>query len=136
MFSKKQNQIEPKIENPDRAETLIASGIRIKGKIAGRDKVRIAGYFEGSILCDSIVSVEKNGRVDGRLGARKVVVAGEINGDIRSTGQVDLKSEGRLLGNVKAANFTLTPKSIFTGQATIPRKAVELLILSSKDRPE
>lgn len=136
MFSKKQKQIEPRDECPEPAETLIASGIRIKGKIACRDKVRIAGYFEGSILCDSIVSIEKNGRVDGRIGARSVVVAGEINGDIRSTGQVDLKSEGRLLGNVKAANFTLTPRSVFTGRATIPRKAVELLILSSKDRSD
>jgi len=129
MFSKKQIQVEHQTQNPEITETLIASGIKIKGKIAGKDKVRIAGYFEGSIQCDSIVSVEKNGCVKGTVGAGSVVVAGEINGDIESTGQVDIKSEGRLIGNVKAANFSLTPRSVFTGQVTIPRKALELLII-------
>jgi cytoskeletal protein CcmA (bactofilin family) len=136
MFSKKQNQIEHGTENRDAAETLIASGIKFKGNIAGKDTVRIAGYFEGSIQCDAAVSVEKTGRVDGIIGARSVVVAGEINGDIQSTGQVDIKSEGRLIGNVKAANFTLTPQSVFAGQATIPRKAVELLILRIRDKAD
>ncbi len=129
MFSKKQIEVEHQAQNPAITETLIASGIKIKGKIAGKDRVRIAGYFEGSIQCDSIVSVEKNGRVKGTVGAGSVVVAGEINGDIESTGPVDLKSEGRLVGNVKAATFTLTPRSVFTGQVTIPRKALALLIL-------
>jgi cytoskeletal protein CcmA (bactofilin family) len=114
----------------DTTETLIASGIQIKGKIDGKDKVRISGYFEGNLQCDSMVSIEKKGRVNGTIGARKVVVEGEINGDIKSAGHVDIKPEGRLIGNVKATNFTLAPKSVFDGQATIPRKALKLLILS------
>jgi cytoskeletal protein CcmA (bactofilin family) len=116
----------------DTTETLIASGIQIKGKIDGKDKVRISGYFEGNLRCDSMVSIEKKGRVNGTIGARKVVVEGEINGDIKSTGHVDIKPEGRLIGNVKAANFTLAPKSVFDGQATIPRKALKWLILGHK----
>ena len=34
------------------------------------------------------------------------------------------------LENIKTAHFTLAPESVFDGQATIPRKAIELLILS------
>jgi cytoskeletal protein CcmA (bactofilin family) len=134
IFKKKKEveQPEPPAGTPSAAtaETLIASGIQIKGKIDGKDKVRISGYFEGDLQCDSMVSIEKKGRVNGTIGARKVVVEGEINGDINSAGHVDIKSEGRLIGNVKAANFTLAPKSVFDGQATIPRKALKLLILS------
>ena len=132
MIFKKKREVEPPAETKaiDTTETLIASGIRIKGKIDGKDKVRISGYFEGSLQCDSMVSVEKKGRVNGTIDARSVVVEGEINGDIESVGQVDIKPEGRLIGNVKAANFTLAPKSVFDGQATIPRKALEMLILS------
>jgi len=134
MIFKKKREVEQSVDNTsvNTAETLIASGIQIKGKIDGKDKVRISGYFEGSLQCDSMVSIEKKGKVNGTIDARSVVVEGEINGDIESAGQVDIKPEGRLIGNVKAANFTLAPKSVFDGQATIPRKALKLLILSHK----
>ena len=132
MIFKKKREVEHSIDtaSADTTETLIASGIQIKGKIDGKDKVRISGYFEGSLQCDSMVSIEKKGKVNGTIDARSVIVEGEINGDIASADQVDIKPEGRLIGNVRAANFTLAPKSVFDGQATIPRKAVELLILS------
>ena len=120
------------IPSVDTTETVIASGIQIKGKIDGKDKVRISGYFEGNLRCDSMVSIEKNGRVNGTIGARKVVVEGELNGEIKSAGHVDIQPEGRLIGNVKAANFTMAPKSVFDGQATIPRKAIKWLILGQK----
>ncbi len=135
MIFKKKKEVEHSecsAETPsvDTTETLIASGIQIKGKINGKDKVRISGYFEGNLQCDSMVSIEKKGRVNGTIDARRVVVEGEINGDIESAGHVDIKPEGRLIGNVKDTNFTLAPKSVFDGQATIPRKALEMLILS------
>jgi len=127
MVSKNDGAVE---QSTDDTETLIAPGIRIKGKIDGKDKVRISGHFEGSIQCNSTVSIEKKGTVKGTIDARSIIIEGEINGNIDSAEQVDIKPEGRLIGNVKAANFTLAPKSVFDGQATIPRKAIEMLILS------
>ena len=124
------NRIKETTENPAAKETVIASGLRIKGKINGTDKVRISGQFEGSIQCQSTVSIEEKGKVRGQIDARSVVVAGEINGDIASTGRVDIQSEGRIIGNVKASHFTLTPKSVFDGHATIPRSAIEFLIIN------
>ena len=127
MVSKNDGAVE---QSTDDTETLIAPGIRIKGKIDGTDRVRIFGYFEGSIECESMVAIEKKGKVKGTIDARSIIIEGEINGNIDSAEQVDIKPEGRLIGNVKAANFTLAPKSVFDGQATIPRKAIEMLILS------
>ena len=134
MRLKSQSKVEPRTETPYPNETLIASGISIKGKIEGTDKVRISGQFEGSIQCKSTVSIEERGKVKGRIDAGSVVVAGEIDGDIDSTGRVDIQSQGRINGNIKAAHFTLSPKSVFDGQATIPRKAIEFLILSQNGR--
>ena len=135
-FKKKSaiEQPEHPAETPavDNTETLIASGLQIKGKIDGKDTIRISGYLEGSLRCESMVSIEKEGRVNGMIGARKVVVEGELNGEVKSAGHVDIQPEGRLIGNVKAANFTLAPKSVFDGQATIPRKAIKWLILGHK----
>ena len=134
MHLKKRRDVEHPVATQDHTETLIAPGIHIKGKIDGQDKVRIAGHFEGSILCESMVSIEKKGKVKGTIDARSIIIEGEINGNIDSAEQVDIKPEGRLIGNVKAANFTLAPKSVFDGQATIPRKAIEMLILSRNGR--
>ena len=71
IFKKKKEveQPEPPAGTPSAAtaETLIASGIQIKGKIDGKDKVRISGYFEGDLQCDSMVSIEKMAGLTERL---------------------------------------------------------------------
>ena len=104
------------------AVTVIALNTRFTGKIKGEDTLRISGYFKGEIDCKRMVWVEKSGRIEGTVNARRVIIEGEINGSIKSAEQVELRSNGRMIGNINAAKITVAQGCFFDGQARILKK--------------
>ncbi len=104
------------------AVTVIASNTRFTGKIQVEDTLRISGYFKGEIDCKRMVWVEKTGRIEGTVYARRVVIEGEINGKIESADHVELRSNGRMIGDINAGKITVAQGCFFDGQAKILRK--------------
>lgn len=104
------------------AVTVIASNTRFTGKIQVEDTLRISGYFKGEINCRRMVWVEKTGRIEGTVNARRVVIEGEINGKIESADHVELRSNGRMIGDINAGKITVAQGCFFDGQAKILRK--------------
>ena len=102
--------------------TAIASNTRFTGKIKGEDTLRISGYFKGEIDCKRMVWVEKTGRLEGTVNARRVIIEGEINGNIESADHVELRSNCRMTGDINAAKITVAKGCLFDGQARILRK--------------
>ncbi|MBW2589853.1 MAG: polymer-forming cytoskeletal protein [Deltaproteobacteria bacterium] len=102
--------------------TVIASNTRFTGKIKGEDTLRISGYFKGDIDCKRMVWVDKTGRIEGTVYARRVIIEGEINGNIKSSDHVELRSNGRMIGDINAAKITVAKGCLFDGQARILRK--------------
>ena len=107
------------------AVTVIASNTRFTGKIQVEDTLRISGYFKGEINCRRMVWVEKTGRIEGTVNARRVVIEGEINGKIESADHVELRSNGRMIGDINAGKITVAQGCFFDGQAKILRKEIE-----------
>jgi cytoskeletal protein CcmA (bactofilin family) len=108
----------------DRVEasgTVIAYDTKLKGTIACRDQIFVAGIVEGDIDCGGIVWIGKKGKVYANVYARKVIVEGEIRGNIESAEYVELKSEGRLVGNLHAAKIRMAPGCYFDGVVTMQR---------------
>ena len=106
------------------AVTVIASNTRFTGKIKGEDTLRISGYFKGEIDCKRMVWVDKTGRIEGTVNARRVIIEGEINGNIESADHVELRSNGRMIGDINAAKITVAKGCLFDGQALIRRKEI------------
>ena len=104
------------------AVTVIASNTRFTGKIKGEDTLRISGYFKGKIDCRRMVWVDKTGRIEGTVNARRVIVEGEINGCIESADHVELRSNGRMIGDINAGKITVAQGCFFDGRAKILRK--------------
>ena len=104
------------------AVTVIASNTRFTGKIKGEDTLRISGYFKGKIACRRMVWVDKTGRIEGTVNARRVIVEGEINGCIESADHVELRSNGRMIGDINAGKITVAQGCFFDGRAKILRK--------------
>jgi len=104
------------------AVTVIASNTRFTGKIKGEDTLRISGYFKGEIHCKRMVWVDKTGRIEGTVYARRVIIEGEINGCIESADHVELRSNGRMIGDINAGKITVAQGCFFDGQAKILRK--------------
>ncbi len=104
------------------AVTVIASNTRFTGKIKGEDTLRISGYFKGEIHCRRMVWVDKTGRIEGTVNARRVIIEGEINGCIESADHVELRSNGQMIGDINAGKITVAQGCFFDGQAKILRK--------------
>ena len=104
------------------AVTVIASNTRFTGKIKGEDTLRISGYFKGEIDCKRMVWVDKTGKIEGTVTARRVIIEGEINGNIESADHVELRSNGRMIGDINAVKISVAKGCLFDGQAKIRQK--------------
>ena len=104
------------------AVTVIASNTRFTGKIKGEDTLRISGYFKGEIDCKRMVWVDKTGKIEGTVTARRVIIEGEINGNIESANHVELRSNGRMIGDINAVKISVVKGCLFDGQARILKK--------------
>ncbi|MEN9704345.1 MAG: hypothetical protein RLZZ393_224 [Pseudomonadota bacterium] len=100
----------------DRAESVIASGLTIEGKIAGQGHVRIAGRFKGDVQVDGNVHVDAGARVEGQVRATEITVSGELVGNIDGAKRVELRQGGMITGDVKAGSLTVAAGSRMRGQ--------------------
>ena len=115
MFSKKDQK---RMEDRDgQRATVIAPNTKFEGTISGQDTIRIAGNFEGEIICENMLWVEKGGKMNGPVNARWVIIEGEVKGDIEATEQIELRSEGRVIGNISAAKIAIAQGCFFDGKA-------------------
>lgn len=99
------------------AESVIAAGITIDGKIEGSGHVRVAGNFKGDIHVEGDLTIESGAKVTGGVRAETVTIAGELNGNIEAASRVDLRETGVLTGDLKAGSLTVAAGSRMRGQA-------------------
>lgn len=126
LFRKRKNVVPRKQETELAREigpavTVIAPGTLFKGDITGEDTLRVSGNVQGDIDCRQVVWVERGGRVNGQVAARRVIIEGEVNGDIRNAERVEIRSNGRMTGNIYAANITIDQGCFFDGESRIIR---------------
>ena len=100
----------------DRAESVIAAGLTIEGKISGQGHVRIAGRFKGDVQVDGNVHIDTGARVEGQVRATEITVSGELIGNIDGAKRVELRAGGMITGDVKAGALTVAAGSRMRGQ--------------------
>jgi cytoskeletal protein CcmA (bactofilin family) len=61
------------------------------------------------------VSVASGGVVESDVTASSVSVAGQVTGNVTAQERVDIQAGGRLVGDVKAARFTIADGASFKG---------------------
>lgn len=96
-------------------ESVIASELRIEGKIEGTGPIRIAGKFKGDIQVQGNLTIDQGAKVAGSVTASKVTLAGELDGNITSAQQVELLPSGALNGDLKTGTLTVAAGSRIRG---------------------
>ncbi len=99
------------------AESIIAAGLKIEGKIEGAGHVRIAGHFHGDVHVDGNLTIDSGAKLTGSVQAQTVIVGGELHGNIESANRVDLLETGILLGDLTAGALTVAAGSRMRGKA-------------------
>ena len=108
------------------AESVLAAGLTIEGKIGGTGHLRVAGRFTGNIDIKGELTIEAGATVDGEVKADTVLVGGDVHGNIVSKSRVDLRESGMLIGDLKAVSLTVAAGSKMRGQVEFGWKEGEM----------
>ncbi|MDX1630558.1 MAG: polymer-forming cytoskeletal protein [Thermoanaerobaculia bacterium] len=96
---------------------LIGPSIAVRGKLAGKEDLRIEGRFEGEIrVPGNQVTIGRQGKVEAEIRARHIVVEGELAGNLVAEEQAVVRAAGRVEGDIKAPNVVLEEGCQFKGQ--------------------
>lgn len=95
--------------------TVIGEGLSIEGDISGDEEVVIQGNLRGKVTTTDAVSVGPASVVQADISGQSVSIAGQVTGDVTAPERVDIQAGGRLVGDVKAARFTIADGASFKG---------------------
>jgi cytoskeletal protein CcmA (bactofilin family) len=97
------------------AGTVIGEGLSIEGDLSSDEEVIVHGSVRGKLTTTDQVSIGSSGVVQADIGGTTVSVAGQVTGDVTASERIDLQTGGRLVGDVKAARFTIADGASFKG---------------------
>ncbi len=112
--------------------SIIAPSTKFKGTLSGSDSLLIAGQLKGEIKCDSLVRIDREGKIQGIINSPYVIVEGEINGDIVSAEHVELRAGARVVGNINTAKIVMAEGCILQGEVQMPKEGDKPFVFVEK----
>jgi cytoskeletal protein CcmA (bactofilin family) len=113
----------PRMEGPqmpmtsvNNAESILAAGLTIEGKIEGSGNFRVVGRFKGTVKVNGELTIEPGAFIEGEIRAESVLVAGDVRGQIAAASRVEFKDSGSLIGDVKANSVVVSAGSKVRGK--------------------
>jgi cytoskeletal protein CcmA (bactofilin family) len=100
----------------DRAETVIAPGIRIAGDIEGRDAVEIAGQVKGKVTVRAFCHVQAGGELRGPLNAAYAIIAGKVLGKVTVRRKVEIRRSAHVEADIRAEGVAMAEGCFFEGR--------------------
>ncbi len=97
------------------AGTVIGEGLSIEGELSSDEEVVIQGSLRGKLTSTDAVSLGSGSVVQADISGQSVSIAGQVIGDVTAPERVDIQAGGRLVGDVKAARFTIADGASFKG---------------------
>jgi cytoskeletal protein CcmA (bactofilin family) len=97
------------------AGTVIGAGLNIEGEITSQEEVVMDGSLRGKLTSSEGVSIGPSSVVQADVAGQRVSIAGQVTGDVTAPERVDIQAGGRLVGDVKAARFTIADGASFKG---------------------
>ena len=97
------------------AGTVIGEGLVVEGDITGDEEIVINGTLRGRLTTSDAVTVGGTAVVGADITGASLSVAGQVTGDVTASERVDIQAGGRLVGDIKAARFTIADGASFKG---------------------
>jgi cytoskeletal protein CcmA (bactofilin family) len=117
MFGKTQTGLDP-----SKVETIIGSGVEVKGTFISKTTIRIDGRVEGDLQSEGDVILGKEGRVKGNIKARNVYIGGRVNGNSFAESKIEIQPGGQVFGDIKAPIVVIMEGAIFEGHCEMGSK--------------
>lgn len=97
------------------AGTVIGEGLVVEGDITGDEEIVINGTLRGRLTTTDAVTVGGSAVVGADITGASLSVAGQVTGDVSASERVDIQAGGRLVGDIRAARFTIADGASFKG---------------------
>ncbi|HZP35791.1 MAG TPA: polymer-forming cytoskeletal protein [Methylomirabilota bacterium] len=104
------------LSSVNNAESVLAAGLTIEGKIEGTGNFRVVGRFKGTVKVNGELTIEPGAFIEGDITADSVLVAGDVRGQIAAASRVEFKDSGTLIGDVKASSVIVSAGSKMRGK--------------------
>ncbi len=96
-------------------ETVIGSGITIKGELLGEEDVKIEGRVEGLIRVSKNLLVGQNGVIEADIEAENVNIGGTVTGNVVAQSKVEIFASGKMTGDIKGPRIVVAEGAHFKG---------------------
>ncbi len=103
----------------DAAQTVISSGIAIKGDVTGRGAMRIEGTVTGNVTVEGDVTVAAGADVTGDIQAASVTIAGTVHGNISSR-KLEIAETGKIWGDLRVERLLQREGGYHNGRSEMP----------------
>ena len=82
--------------------TVIGKKTILEGSLQSPDNVNIIGKVTNDVVSKHKVTVQKDGKVLGKIIAKDCLIQGEVEGNLDVSGKVEIESSAKLQGNIQA----------------------------------
>lgn len=96
--------------------TVIASGCHIEGSVKLASNLHLDGDFHGQITCQGVLSIGRDGCLEGEVEAKRVIISGKLKGHCQAD-QVEITRHGLLDGDVVADELIIEKGGHFSGNS-------------------
>jgi len=96
-------------------ETVIGSGITIKGELLGEEDVKIEGRVEGLIRVSKNLLVGQDGVIEADIEAENVNIGGTVTGNVVAQSKVEIFASGKMMGDIKGPRVVVAEGAHFKG---------------------
>jgi len=114
MFFKKSNRIQNSID------TLIGADTRIEGDIHFSGGLRVDGVIRGNVsepnASPSTLILSEHGRIEGAIGASKLVINGKVIGPVKANQFVELQAKAHITGDVYYKSLEMHTGAVIEGK--------------------
>ncbi len=114
---------EKKLDNMEKVETIIGSGVKVEGTFAASGNVIVKGEVQGSLETKGDLRVEEGAVINAEVKAGNAYVAGRIKGNLTVEEKLSLASQANVEGDIKCSSLLVEEGAVINGRCTMGQGA-------------
>lgn len=99
------------------AETVIGTGVIVRGNLESESDIVIDGTLEGQIKTAGNVTLGINAIVKADIQGANITIAGSLKGNINAEGETVIRETGHVEGDIRCLGLSIASGGVFSGRS-------------------
>jgi cytoskeletal protein CcmA (bactofilin family) len=101
------------------AETIIGTGVIVRGNLNSQADIIVDGILEGSIKTSGNVTIGVNAQIKANIYATNTTIAGTVLGNIEAEGETSILETGHVEGDISSTGLAIASGGVFIGKSVM-----------------